>query len=85
MTATQVNAELLRNLALIAEDEELMERALKAIKRLVKRKQEDEALMSKEEYFARLDKSLEQARQGKVTRKRPGETLTEMLQRSGML
>lgn len=85
MTATQVNAELLRNLALIVDDEELMERALKAIKRLVKRKQEDETLMSKEEYFARLDKSLEQARQGKVTRKRPGETLTEMLQRSGML
>lgn len=79
MTATQVNAELLRNLALIVDDEELMERALKAIKRLVKRKQEDEALMSKEEYFARLDKSLEQARQGKVRRFSSREKMNEWL------
>ena len=69
MTASQVNAELLRNLAIIAEDEDLMARALKAIKRLVKRKEEsDETLMTKEEYFARIDRSLEQAKQGKVRR-----------------
>lgn len=69
MTASQVNAELLRNLAIIAEDEDLMARALKAIKRLVKRKEEsDETLMTKEEYFARIDRSLEQASQGKVRR-----------------
>lgn len=86
MTASQLNAELLRNLAIIAEDEDLMARALKAIKRLVKRKEEnDETLMTQEEYFARIDRSLEQARQGKVTRKRPGESLTDMLRRTGRI
>jgi len=64
MTATQVNAELLRKLALIAEDEELMVGALKAIKRLVKSKQDDETLLSKEEHFARIDKSQEHHRAG---------------------
>lgn len=86
MTVSQINAELLRNLAIIAEDEDLMARALKAIKRLVKRKEEaDETLMTKEEYFASVDRSLEQARQGQVTRKRVGESLTEMLRRTGRI
>ena len=38
--------------------------ALKAIKRLVMSKQDDETLMSKEEHFARIDKSLEHHRAG---------------------
>ena len=39
MTALQLNAELFRELSIIAEDEGLMKKALKAIKRLSAKKQ----------------------------------------------
>jgi hypothetical protein len=49
MTALQLNAELFRELRIIAEDEGLMKKALKAIKKLSAKKQtmdETEYLMS---------------------------------------
>ena len=49
MTALQLNAELFRELSIIAEDEGLMKKALKAIKKLSAKKQtmdETEYLMS---------------------------------------
>ncbi len=38
--------------------------------------QEDDTLMSKEEFFAKIDKALEEAEQGKVTRIRSKEELS---------
>lgn len=38
MTALQLNAELFRELSIIAEDESLMQKALKALKRITSRK-----------------------------------------------
>ena len=52
MTALQLNAELFRELSIIAEDEGLMKKALKAIKRLSAKKQamdETEYIMSSPE------------------------------------
>jgi len=49
MTALQLNAELLRELSIIAEDEGLMKKALKALKRITAKKQamdETEYIMS---------------------------------------
>lgn len=49
MTALQLNAELFRELSIIAEDESLMKKALKALKRLSAKKQamdETEYIMS---------------------------------------
>ena len=49
MTALQLNAELFRELSIIAEDESLMKKALKALKKLSAKKQamdETEYLMS---------------------------------------
>ena len=67
MTALQMNAELFRQLSIIAEDESLMEKMLKYAKKLTAKKS-DPTLMTKEEFFVRVDKSLEQAQQGKVHR-----------------
>ena len=69
MTAMQINAELFQSLSVIAEDEGFMKRATKYIKKLAEQKRrEDETLMTKDEFFARVDESLEQAKRGEGKR-----------------
>ena len=82
MNSLQLNAELYRAMGQIADDETLMQRVLKYVKKLASKKN-DSTLMSKEEFFAKIDQSLEEAKSGHVTRQLPGETLTEMLKRFG--
>ena len=60
MTTLQVNAELYRNLALIAQDESMYDKVVKYVRRLAKQMTEDPTCMSKEEYFAMLDWAIEQ-------------------------
>ena len=67
MTAIQMNAELLRNMSIIAEDENLLKRAAKYLRKLVAEKK-DPTLMTKEEFFARVDEAREEIRQGKDKR-----------------
>ena len=67
MTAIQLNAEIYRALGTIAEDETLLARAAKYLKKLAAKK-EDPTLMSKEEFFARVDEAREEIRQGKGKR-----------------
>ena len=64
MTAIQVNAELLRNMSIIAEDENLLRRAAKYLRKLVAEK-EDPTLMTKDEFFARVDKAEKEIAEGK--------------------
>ncbi len=82
MTTMQLNAEIYRSLSIIAENESLMKRAAKYLKKLAAQ-EEDETLMTKEEFFAKIDESLQQAREGKVYEMLPGETLDEFLERVG--
>ena len=58
MTAIQINAEILRNMSIIAEDERLMNRVAKYLRKLVAEKQ-DPTLFTKEDFFARIDKAKE--------------------------
>ncbi|MBQ2292370.1 MAG: hypothetical protein II245_01700 [Bacteroidaceae bacterium] len=58
MTAVQMNAEILRNMSIIAEDERLMNRVAKYLRKLVAEK-EDPTLLTKEEFLARIDKAKE--------------------------
>lgn len=51
MTAIQLNAEILRNMSIIAEDETLLKRAAKYLRKLVS---------EREEFFARIDKARKQ-------------------------
>ena len=60
MTATQLNAEMLRNMSIIAEDENLLKRAVKYLRRLVTEKQADPTEFSREEFFARVERARKQ-------------------------
>lgn len=82
MTTMQLNAEIYRSLSIIAENENLMKRAAKYLKKLAAQ-EKDETLMTKEEFFAKIDESLQQAREGKVHEMLPDETLDEFLERVG--
>ena len=68
MTALQLNADIYRNLGIIAEDESMLDRVAKYLRRVVKQMKDDPTCMSKEEYFAMLDRSKEQAKRGEVYR-----------------
>lgn len=68
MTALQLNAELYKNLGIIAEDETMMQKVVKYVRKLAKQMTDDPTCMTKEEYFAMLDRSKEQAMRGEVYR-----------------
>ena len=78
MTALQLNAELYRAMGVIADDETLMTKVLKYVKKLAAKK-EDPTLMTKEEFFARVDK----AKEGPSYELLPDENLTDFLTRQG--
>lgn len=83
MTTMQINAELFRLMSVLANDENSMKRVLKYLKKLVAQKEADDALMTKEEFFAKVDRGLQQVKEGKTVRMNHGETLEELLARSG--
>ncbi len=85
MTAVQLNAmntQLWQNIGAIADDESLMKRLSRYVARLVKAK-DDPTLMTKEEFYAKIEKGEEDYKQGRCTRLLPGESVTDMLRRSG--
>ena len=61
----QLNAELLRNMSIIAEDENLLKRAAKYLRKLVAEKEADPTEMTREEFFERVDKAERQIAEGK--------------------
>ena len=79
MTAIQMNAEILRNMSIIAEDESLLKRAAKYLRKLVAEKKADSTLLSKEEFFARVD----EAKKSPSYSMLPDENLTDFLKRQG--
>lgn len=56
MTAIQLNAEIYRAMGVIAEDENLLARAAKYLKKLAAKK-EDPTLLTEKEFFAKIDKA----------------------------
>ena len=83
MTAIQLNAEILRNLGTLAEDESMLKRIAKYLRKLVYEKEADPTEMTKEEFFAKLERGEEEYRQGKTQRMLPGESLEDFLKRVG--
>ena len=65
MTTAQLTAEIMQNLSVLADSEDMMTRVAKYLRKLVKEKKADPTLMSKEEFFAKLDKAEESIEQGK--------------------
>ncbi len=82
MTALELNAEIYRTLGEIAENEDLLRRALKSLKRLAAKKQ-DKTLMTKEEFFARVDEAREQIRRGECYTMLPNESFADFRKRIG--
>ena len=83
MTAIQLNAEILRNLGALAEDEGMLKRVAKYLRKLVAEKEADPTLMSTEEFFARVDEAQEQIKRGEGVEMLPDESLDEFLNRVG--
>ena len=83
MTTAQLNAEIMQNLSVLADSEDMMTRVAKYLRKLVKEKKADPTLMSKEEFFAKLDEAEEDYQKGNYTTLQPGESVTDMLKRFG--
>ena len=64
MNALQLNAELYRNLGIIAEDETMLTKVAKYVRKLAKQITDDPTAMSKEEFFARVDEASARAARG---------------------
>lgn len=76
MTTMQMNTEILRNVSIIAEDEKLMKRAVKYLRKLAAEK-EDTTLFTKEEFLARIYK----AKEGEIYELNDGETIENLIDR----
>ena len=66
MNALQLNANIYESLSIISKDETLLKRAATYLHKLAEKKK-DETLMTKEEYFAKIDRALQQAERGEGT------------------
>lgn len=64
MTTVQMNADVYRSLSIIAEDSDLMKKAMLYLRKLARQKQEDEALMTKDEFLSMVDKRMEDYEKG---------------------
>jgi hypothetical protein len=64
MQIGSLNAEILHNLSTIADDADMLNRVAKYLRRLTK-KREDETLMTREEFFRKLDEAEEDIAQGR--------------------
>ena len=81
MTAVQIanlNAEIQRNLGALSEDETMLNRVAKYLRRLVKEKK-DPTLMSKEEFVQKIERSKKEALEGKVHSIKSKEQLSQFL------
>ena len=82
MNALSLNSEFFTLMGQVADDEALMQKIVNYVKKLVKKKP-DPTLMTKEEFFAKIERAEKQIEEGKYTTLLPGETVTDMLKRCG--
>ena len=82
MATIDLNAQIWRDMAEIADNESLMKQLAKYLKKLVAKKQ-DPTLLSKEEFFAKIERGEEEYKQGKCHSLLPDEDLTTYLKRRG--
>ena len=66
MTSTQLNAEVLRNMSIIAEDEALLKRVAKYLRKVVTEKQAKTTLMTEEELRTKIEQAERDYQQGKT-------------------
>ena len=81
MTTLQLNAQIWRDMGILADSEPMMKRVAKYLRKLVAEKEADPTLLTKEEFFARVDEAREQIRRGECIEMLPDESLDEFLER----
>jgi len=81
MTTLQLNAQIWRDMGILADSEPMMKRVAKYLRKLVAEKEADPTLLTKEEFFARVDEAREQIRRGEGIEMLPDESLDEFLER----
>ena len=59
MTEVQLNAQIWRDMGILADSEAMMKRVAKYLRKLVKEK-EDQTLMTKEEFLAKIERAEKQ-------------------------
>ena len=82
MTAIELNAQIWRDMSILANSEAMMKRVAKYLSRLVK-EQEDPTLMTKEEFSAKLNRAEKQIARGEGMKMLQNEDLTSFLKRNG--
>ena len=82
MSTLELNAELYRAMGEIADDEVLLAKVLRYVKRLASMR-DDDSKMTQEEFLAKLEKGEEEFRQGKCHEMLPDEDLDDFLKRVG--
>lgn len=82
MTVIELNAEIYRSLSVIAEDESLLKKAAKALKKLANQKN-DETLLTEKEFYTGIDEAREQIKRGECKRMLHHESMDDFLKRNG--
>mgnify|MGYP006916074543 CR=1 FL=1 len=83
MTTVQLNAQIWRDMGILADSEPMMKRVAKYLRKLVAEKEADPTLLTEEEFFARVDEARDQIRRGEGIEMLPNESLDEFLKRVG--
>ena len=78
MTAVQLNMDIQNKLGLFSDNINVLENISKFLDSLIAKKQ-DESLMTKDEFFAKLDKSKAQIERGECTRFTDTQKMVEWL------
>lgn len=83
MKSSNLNAELFHVMGEIADDETLMTKLLKYAKKLAAQKKSDPTLLTEDEFFSKVAEAEEQYKRGEYTTLLPGESVSDMLKRTG--
>ena len=83
MTAIQLKAEVMHNINVVAEDENMLNCVAKYLRKLVAERQTDSTEMTKEAFFAKLERGEKVYERGECHEILPGEDLTTYLRRRG--
>ncbi|MBR0200881.1 MAG: hypothetical protein IJQ44_00220 [Bacteroidaceae bacterium] len=78
-----LNAEILRNLGIVAENEGALQRVAKYLRRVARELAADPTELTKDEFLRRVDAGREQIRRGEGVKMHSDESLEEFLKRVG--
>lgn len=80
MTTSTLNADFLRELSVVAEDDGMLKKLSAYMHRLIRKKQDD-TLMTEEDFRAKLERSSAEAAAGHYVEKLPDESIDQFVDR----